>query len=91
VVGEAGDFGLEVAGYHIAEFAEGVVDDVGILGGFGAGHFRGEADRGVRGAVDGGDAAENAGHADRRGQAALFFLIARLIGRAEQARAGCRE
>ena len=80
MVGEAGDFGFEVAGYHVAEFAEGVVDDDGILGGFGAGHFRGEADRGVRGAVGGGDAVENAGHADHRGQAALFFLLRDCLG-----------
>ena len=71
MVGEGGDFGFEVAGYHVAEFAEGVADDVGIFGGFVAGHFGGEADGGVCGAVDGGDAAENAGHADHGGLTAV--------------------
>ena len=64
VVREARDFGFEVAGYHVAEFAHGIANDVGIFGGFVAGHFGGETDGGIGGAVNGGDAAENAGHAD---------------------------
>jgi hypothetical protein len=49
VVGEAGDLGFEVAGDHVAEFAEGVADDVGVFGGFVASHFGGEADGDVGG------------------------------------------
>lgn len=67
VVGKTGDFGFEVAGYHVAEFADSVVDDDGIFGGFVAGHFGGQADGGFCGAVDGDDAAEDAGNTDHGG------------------------
>jgi hypothetical protein len=80
VVGEAGDFGFEVAGYHVAELAHGVVDDVWIFGGFGAGHFGGEADGGVCGTVDGGDAAEDSGHTDHGSQAALLSCVCGRFG-----------
>ena len=73
VIGEAGDFGFEVSAYHVAEFADGVVDDFGIFGGFVAGHFGGQADGGFGGAVDGRHTAENAGHADHGGEATLFM------------------